>query len=77
MKNMNRDLRVRPNSEGLTPKMRRENLKSYINIDGLPVGYAPPRTGRQCKPVNQGTEGSPLNPEVKHPRKDQAMGANT
>jgi hypothetical protein len=55
MENMNRNLGVRPNSEGLTPKMRGENLESYINVDGLLVGYAPARPGGQCKPVNQRT----------------------
>jgi hypothetical protein len=63
---MNRNLRVRPNSEGLTSKIRRENLESYLNVDGLPV--------QTCKPWNCWP---PLNLGVKHPQKDHAMGANT
>jgi hypothetical protein len=74
---MNRNLRIRPNSEGLTSKIRRENLKTYINVDGLPVDNTLHRTGGQCKRVNHRTKGPPINPEVKLPRKDQAMAANT
>jgi hypothetical protein len=59
VKNMNRNLRVRPNSEGLTSRIRRKNLMSYINVVGLPVGNTPPRTGGQCKPVNHRTKGHP------------------
>jgi hypothetical protein len=59
VKNMNRNLRVRPDSEGLTLKIKRKNLKGYINVDGLPVGNTPPRTGGQCKPVNHRAKGPP------------------
>jgi hypothetical protein len=53
VQNMNRNLRVRPNSEGLTSKIRREILESYINVDGLPVGNAQTQDGwavQTCKP---------------------------
>jgi hypothetical protein len=59
LEDTNRDLRVRPDSDGLTPEMRRKNLKSDKNIDGLPIGDAPPRTCRQCKPINQRTKAPP------------------